>query len=131
MNTNGIPQNELKMHLQILGWLLIVAHGFFLLVAACIFVLMVGIGTAAENSTVAALASIVGAGVATFIGLLAIPGVVAGAGLLAKKPWSRLLTLIVSGLGLINFPIGTALGVYALWLLLPETAAEFFKGGPA
>ena len=131
MNMNGISQNEMKMHMQLLGWLMIVAHGFFLLAAACIFVVLVGVGAAAQNSTVAAMASIVGTVLAGFIAILAVPGVVAGAALLAKKPWARLLTMIVGGLGLVNFPIGTALGIYALWLLLPETAGAYFKGGPA
>ena len=52
-----------------------------------------------------------------------------GAGRLAKKPWARWLALVVGGLGLVNFPIGTAVGAYSLWLLLPESAADYFKGG--
>ena len=131
MTMSGISQDEMKTHVQVLGWLMIAAHGFFLLTAACIFVLLVGVGAAAENATVATMASIVGTVLGGFIAILAVPGIVAGAALLAKKPWARLLTMIVGGLGLVNFPIGTALGIYALWLLLPETAAEYFKGGPA
>ena len=131
MNMTGFSQDEMKMHVQLLGWLMIAAHGFFLLVAACIFVVLVSIGAAADNSTVATMASIIGTVLAGFIAILAVPGLLAGAALLAKKPWARLLTMIVGGLGLVNFPIGTALGVYSLWLLLPETAEDYFKGGPA
>ena len=54
--------------------------------------------------------------------ILMIPCVVLGIGLLKLRPWTRSLGTIVAILELLNFPLGTALGVYALWVLLsPET----------
>lgn len=55
-----------------------------------------------------------------FIGL---PGIIAGWGLYYKRNWSRILVLILGIVNLPNFPLGTALGVYTLWVLLrPESA---------
>ena len=46
-------------------------------------------------------------------------GFLAGWGLLQREPWARMLTIVLSFLELFNIPIGTALGVYSLWVLLP------------
>jgi len=64
------------------------------------------------------------------IGLLvsgfAIAGLIAGIGLLAHSPWARMLTIVLGCISLIHFPFGTALGIYTLWVLVPESAdAEY------
>jgi hypothetical protein len=49
-----------------------------------------------------------------------------GFGLLQRKPWGRVLGIVVAILTLLKFPIGTALGIYTLWVLVPaESAAEY------
>jgi hypothetical protein len=44
------------------------------------------------------------------------PSLLAGIGLLAKQQWALILSLIVGCLKLFSFPIGTAIGVYAIWI---------------
>ncbi len=69
---------------------------------------------------------IVGTAIVTLILVLSIPGLIAGLGLLRLRPWARILTIVLSVLDLLQFPIGTALGVYGLWVLLkPETERLF------
>lgn len=46
-------------------------------------------------------------------------GFFAGWGLLRRQPWARLLTIVLSFLALFHIPLGTALGIYSLWVLLP------------
>ena len=41
-------------------------------------------------------------------------------GLSERKTWARPLGLVVGFLALLRFPLGTALGIYTLWVLLPE-----------
>jgi hypothetical protein len=49
-----------------------------------------------------------------------------GIGLLERKHWARTLGLIFAALSLFHLPFGTALGLYAFWVLLkPETEALF------
>jgi hypothetical protein len=55
--------------------------------------------------------------VATIFG--AALAVVAGYGLLNRRPWGRIVAIIAAVLALIKFPIGTALGIYTLWALAP------------
>jgi phage shock protein PspC (stress-responsive transcriptional regulator) len=60
--------------------------------------------------------------------VLSIPGIIAGIGLFKRKEWARILTLIISVLDLVNFPFGTAVGVYSIWALVqPEVVEEFKK----
>jgi hypothetical protein len=44
---------------------------------------------------------------------------VAGYGLLNRRPWGRIVAIIAAILALLKFPIGTALGIYTLWVLAP------------
>jgi ABC-type spermidine/putrescine transport system permease subunit II len=44
---------------------------------------------------------------------------VAGYGLLNRRPWGRTVAIIAAILALIKFPIGTAVGIYTLWVLAP------------
>jgi hypothetical protein len=58
----------------------------------------------------------------------ALLGFAAGWGLLERKPWARTLTIALSVLSLFDVPLGTALGIYTLWVLLPaRTEAEFLS----
>jgi len=58
--------------------------------------------------------------------LCGVIGVVAGWGLLERRPWARLLSIVLGFLNLVDMPFGTALGIYTLWVLLPErNAAEY------
>ena len=57
---------------------------------------------------------------------LAVPGLLAGWGLLTRKPWARVLAMVVGILGLVNVPIGTAIGLYTLWALTQPAATEYF-----
>ena len=58
--------------------------------------------------------------------VLSLPGIIAGVGVLSYRPWARILMIVLSVLHILNFPFGTALGAYGLWVLLsPETTAAF------
>jgi hypothetical protein len=45
-----------------------------------------------------------------------IPTLIAGIGLLTHQRWALLFALIMGCLKLFSFPIGTAIGVYAIWI---------------
>lgn len=68
----------------------------------------------------------IGGGVALFIIFFAALGIVGGIGVLSHRPWARVLTLIVSAINCLNVPIGTAKGIYSIWVLMqPETISLF------
>jgi uncharacterized membrane protein (DUF2068 family) len=47
---------------------------------------------------------------------------VTGWSLLNRKPWGRTLAIVAGVLALFKFPLGTALGIYTLWVLAPRQA---------
>ena len=50
----------------------------------------------------------------------------AGWGLLERRPWARMLAIVLAVLALFRFPLGTALGIYTLWVLAPaQSEAEY------
>ena len=69
----------------------------------------------------------VGIGVAIFLFILSIPKVIAGIGLMKKKEWGRILTLIVAFLSILNFPLGTALAIYSFVILIKDESVQLFK----
>jgi hypothetical protein len=54
-------------------------------------------------------------------------GFLAGWGLLQREPWARILALVVGFISLLNIPLGTALGIYTMWVLLPAQSDEEYR----
>jgi hypothetical protein len=86
--------------------------------------------------TIGALASLVGAakepgGAAVFIMLLLVAVGVgqlfAGWGVRALKPWGRIVGCVISGLGMLGFPIGTLINAYILYLFLSKKGGTIFS----
>src|SRR5688572_525304 len=50
------------------------------------------------------------------IAFYAVPSLIAGVGLLMRQSWAMILALIVAALKLFSFPVGTAIGIYAIWI---------------
>ncbi|MFZ0214127.1 MAG: hypothetical protein WBE20_11100 [Candidatus Acidiferrales bacterium] len=48
--------------------------------------------------------------------------IVAAWGLLERQIWGRIVGIIAGVLSLLHFPLGTALGIYTLWVLLPASS---------
>jgi hypothetical protein len=71
-----------------------------------------------------------GAALGTFLLLLSLPGIIAGLGLLKYRQWARILTIVLSALNLMNFPIGTVLGIYGLWVMLSDEGSRLFAQPP-
>jgi hypothetical protein len=54
-------------------------------------------------------------------------GFLAGWGLLQREEWARTLALVMGFIALLSIPIGTALGIYTLWVLLPSQSDEEYR----
>jgi hypothetical protein len=121
-----INETDVRQHVTILGWLFVIGHALFLLIGAFIFVLLIGIGLAVSDLEARSVLLVVGPTVGLLLALLALPGLAAGYGLLTRKPWARVLAIVVAILGLLNVPLGTVIGVYALWVLAPTRTRDYF-----
>ena len=123
---NQFDQQSMKTHITILGWLNIANGALTLLIGAFVFILLAGIGVASGDPEALPILAVIGMSTGMFMFALALPSLLAGFGLLREKNWGRILTIIVSFFNLLNFPIGTALGIYGLWVLLRKEATEYF-----
>ena len=65
-----------------------------------------------------------GSVLAGFFALLLAAEAIAGIALLKGSPTGRVFTIAFSVLELLNFPIGTVIGVYSLWALLGTRPAQ-------
>lgn len=129
---NSLTTRDMQQHVTVLGWILIGVHAIFLAIGVFVFALLLSIGAVSGSGDALAILSLVATFVAALMALLALPGILAGYGLLNRKPWGRILAVVVAAINLVNFPLGTILGVYALWVLLQRASEEYFiPGNPA
>jgi hypothetical protein len=131
----------MRDHIKILAILNIVMGGLTALLGIAVLLLMGGLagviaaslrsslGEADGGAIAAPLIATIGVCVAAFLLLLAAPAVIGGFGLLHYKPWSRVWMIVVSGFHLLHVPLGTALGVYGLVVLLNEETHRILESG--
>ena len=121
-----ITEQQLDTHVKILGWLNVAGAIFFLLIGGFVFILLSVIGVASGDAEAMTVLPII----ATFVGglmfLMALPSLVAGYGLLKRRSWGRILAIIVGAFNLMNFPLGTAIGIYTVYVLFQESASDYF-----
>jgi len=129
----------MRDHVRVLAVLNLVL-GCFGLLGGLVVLLIFG-GLSGGLATVAALEDPDAAGAAAIVGVmggaivllivvLSIPALVVGYGLLQVRPWARIVGIVVSALSLMHVPLGTAVGVYGLWVLLNSESEQIFREQP-
>ncbi len=124
---NIFDEGDMKIHVPLLGWLFVAGHAIFLFLGICGLLLFASIGGISGDPVANRVLILLGTFGAVFFTLLSLPGLLAGFGLLKREPWARILALVIAFLNLVNFPLGTALGIYAFFVLLQTEASEYFK----
>lgn len=127
----------MKDHLRILAILNLVMGCLAALGGLVVVILMGGAahliaatGAGDQDARFAApLVATIGLGIGFFLLILAAPAIIGGWGLLNYRPWSRILMIILSVLHLFHIPLGTALGVYGLWVLFNEESRRILESG--
>jgi len=71
--------------------------------------------------------SFVGNSVALILVFFSSLGIIGGAGLFSFRPWARILVMIVSAMNCLNVPVGTAKGIYSIWVLMQPETIELFE----
>ncbi len=117
----------MEKHIQIVAALRIGFSILGLLIGILIYSLFFFLGDFIGDADAQVVFTIIAKVILVVIIILSIPGIIAGVGLLRKKEWARILTLIISVLDLVNFPIGTAVGAYSIWALVQPEVIEHFK----
>ncbi len=123
-----MDRRSLEIHIPVLGWLYVIANALFLLAGVISLILLGGIGLFVDDPVAARILILVGSVTLILCAFLTLPGIIAGLGLVARKPWARILAMVIGFLSLTAFPVGTILGLYAFYVLLQDTAHEYFAG---
>jgi len=117
----------MENHINIVAALQIGFGIFRLIIVAIIFALLHFVGSFSGQPETNLVLSIIANVIMIVFLLISAPGIIAGIGLFKRKEWARILTLIISVLDLINFPIGTAVGIYSIWALSQNETVALFK----
>jgi len=119
----------MEKHVTAVGVLRIGFGALGILAAIIVFTVLVGVGVLSGDQQARPILTAIGSGVAVFLVVVSVPGIIGGIGLLKRWPWARYLVLIVSVLDLLNVPIGTAVGAYSIWVLMQDETAQLFAAG--
>lgn len=130
----------MREHVRILGILNIVMGCLTALIGIVAFIVLgtaggviagwVQNGDYGDAAAAGPIVATIGFCIALFFIVLAAPSIIGGWGLLHFKPWARILMIVISVLHLFHVPLGTALGVYGLWVLLSSEAPPLFQQHP-
>jgi hypothetical protein len=113
----------MKSHRQLAAGLNIAMGALYLLGALGVFIfatLAGGFVMSQGETGAGGLLGLVGLLITGFLVIVGLPSVIGGWALAAGQGWAKPLLIVLSVLHLPNVPLGTALGVYTLWVLLAE-----------
>jgi len=119
----------MQQHITILGALYLGLSALGVLAAIIVFIGAAGGGLLSGDAQAAGIAAGAGGIIAIIIMLVSLPGLLAGYGLLTRKPWARIVAIVLGAINLLNIPFGTILGIYTLWAMLKPEAQQVLNNG--
>jgi len=126
---SAIAQSRLERHLHTLGVLWMAIGGLFLIPSVVVMLLGSTFHIVIHDRE--PFGAVFGPLVLYVIGgsllILGTGGVCVGLGLMQHRPWARTAALILGVLAIFHPPLGTALGIYTLWVLLADEHGNEYR----
>jgi hypothetical protein len=119
-------RRKMDSHVKALGWLWVISGVLSILGGLCAGASMAGGGIISEDQTALLTTSIFATLCGGSLVLGAIFDFIAAYGLFNYRSWARILAIILGILNLFLFPIGTALGIYTLWVMFNDETKALF-----
>lgn len=121
----------MKDHIKVIGILWVIFGAFCLGLAVLALLVFFGVAQIPNVEEISpGILRVIGIIVSSFLGLISLPQIIGGLGLLQHKEWARILILVLSFLSLIHVPFGTALGIYTMIILFNPETVRLFQGVP-
>lgn len=120
-------QERIARRVRSVGWLHLATSSLALVVGVGLFGAIAPWGLLSGDATAAFVTGTVGSVLAAVMFVIALPGLIAGFGLLRRKAWGRTLSMVVNTLLLFSVPIGTAVGAYALYVLFQDDTRQYLE----
>ena len=128
METIKMETNKMKQHVSFVGALHVGFGILGLLGALTVFIIFnFAQGFVEAEPMAEEIISFLGGTISILIMFFASLGIIGGIGLFSYKPWARILVMIVSAINCLNIPIGTAKGVYSIWVLMQKETMDLFE----
>lgn len=120
----------MEKHLTIVAALHIGYGIMSALIGLAVWIGLIGVGFLSADPHAIRILSFVGTLIGLYLLIVSVPEIVGGVGLLRRRPWARILLLILAVLELIRVPLGTALGIYTIWVLIQDESKAILEGAP-
>jgi hypothetical protein len=114
-------------HVKVLAWIFIVS-AILMAIPALGLLLLPGMMMGMAHPPFYFAGPLFGSIALMFISIPII-NIIAGLGLLRYREWARILTLVLAAFMLIAIPFGTAIGIYAFWVLLSNEGSNAYRRG--
>jgi hypothetical protein len=126
--TGGVVMQD---HIKVIGILWVICGVLSLCLALVAFLFFFGVAQIPNVENVEpGFLRVIGFIVSSFLALIGLPKIIGGLGLIQHKEWARILMLVISFISLVNFPFGTALGVYSMIVLFNPETVRMFQSAP-
>ena len=123
-----LAYSRLDGHLHTLGFLWIIVGALFAIPAAALLIFWSAAHLVMRGAEpLAGLFPVLVYVAGSMLVVLAAGGICVGVGLRQRRPWARIGAIILGALALLHPPLGTALGVYTLWVLLADEGGEEYE----
>ena len=116
----------MQQHVKIVAILSIIFGAFMALGGLIVFATVTGGGMLSDDVEARWITGVVGTTIGGLLIVLSLPALIGGFGLLKHRQWARILIIIVAVLSLLNFPFGTAYGIYAIYVLMHDDVKPLF-----
>lgn len=116
-----------ERRVRTLGGLHLVVAALGISCAGITFTAIAPWGLLSGDPLATAVFGALGGGATALLLILSAPWLIGGLGLLARRPWARVYAVILGILMLGWFPLGTLLGAYTLFVLLPSDTRHAFR----
>jgi hypothetical protein len=121
----------MKDHVKVIGILWVIFGAFCLGLAVLALLVFFGVAQIPNVEEInPGILRVIGIIVSSFLGLISLPQIIGGLGLIQHKEWARILILVLSFLSLVHVPFGTALGIYTMIILFNPETVRLFQGLP-
>ena len=126
--TIHMETRNIKQHITFVGALHI-GFGILGLIGALVLYITFGfvIGLVEHEPIAVAVLTALGRGLPLLMLFFSALGIVGGIGLFSYSAWARILILIISAINCLNIPVGTAKGIYSIWVLMQKEAIALFE----
>lgn len=127
LHPRGVLTMKMEQHIKLVAIFNITLGSVFAFVGLMAFLFFIGIGLASGDPGAIPILGVVGTVGCLFMMGLGLPGILGGIGLMRRQEWARILVIAVSCIDVFAIPIGTALAVYAFWVLFNDETIRLFN----